>query len=994
MPDEINIDKLVNAATMLPENEQVKFIQEKTGSNPELFKQATLLLEQQQIEQTIDDSFAKIDVKIGDHIGPFHILDELGDGGMGKVFLVEQKEPVQRRVALKIIKLGMDTKDVLARFEMERQALALMSHPNVAAVIDAGVTDSGRPFFVMEYVPGITISEYADEHNLTIKQRIGLINQACRGVLHAHQKGILHRDLKPGNILVTEKDGEPLVKIIDFGVAKSTQQKLVNETVYTKLGVFIGTPNYTSPEQAGASPLDIDTRTDVYSLGVILYELMIGKLPFDPDTFHNKSLGEVQQIIKEKEAPSPYDRLKTIRFAQKNIAKHRKSSFSDLKKTIKGDLSCIIMRAIEKDRIERYASVSALESDLQRFLEGQPVEAQPHTVAYRTKRFMGRHKLMVASIFGIVLALTIGLITTLMALKHAELETLKAERQSIHSSAVSALMRDLLLNTDPWKKNHRSNITLKQVIIDLEDKLDKGELLKAKRFDELKKLGMESSLLWNLREDLSSVHFSMNNYELSEKNLILAIQLRKQNAPNDWLEIVKLEISLTASLVQLGKLDEAEILFSQAIAKIDPPQNQEQAIVLLNSGNVFTNFSSSLDKIKHSRKLLKIAHDLFGDKSEEYAGQMLNLSMHLYDYSDPKFLQEAIDLDTKVQLLAKELTPPNINLESQARQNLVLLLTYSPRQEQAIVEAKNLVQWSTLNYGNEHINTINAQSLLINAYFTSGLAKEALAILEKIEPTIQNSEDLSNLFSSEIYTNKATALLMLGRYKEGLILSEAGFNKTKLDDFNIWSTSILDMISEHAYYLGELVKSESSIKKSIDSDPNDLDYNKSFRYSKLAEIYLSKNEIEQAVQMAKKALKLSPLNSSAHRILAHIEFQNNNPEEAIKQFKIAEQVFKDNFGIIGEDYLMHVADLVLILSLTGKSQEALERANSIELKGSETVYAAVIQLSIMAAKVASEQTIDQQRANKLYETVNSHWSKNIFQYKYVSKAAEFIGIIN
>jgi serine/threonine protein kinase len=993
MPDEINLDNIVNEATMLPDNEQAKYIQEQTGNKTELVEQATLLLQQKHNEQTVDNSFANIDVKIGDRIGPYHILDELGDGGMGKVFLVEQKKPIQRRVALKIIKLGMDTKDVLARFEMERQALALMSHPNVAAVIDAGVTDSGRPYFVMEYVPGLTISGYADQYSLTIKQRIGLVIQACRGVLHAHQKGILHRDLKPGNILVTEKDGEPLVKIIDFGVAKSTQQRLVNETVYTQLGVFIGTPNYTSPEQAGASPLDVDTRTDVYSLGVILYELMVGKLPFDPDTFHNKSLGEVQLIIKEKQAPSPYDRLKTTRFAHKHIAKQRKSSFGDLKKTIKGDLSCIIMRAIEKDRIERYPTVSALESDLQRYLEGLPVEAQPHTVTYRTIRFIGRHKFMVGSIFSIVLALTSGLIATFMALKHAELETLNAKRQSVHSTAVSVLMTDLLLNTDPRKKNHRKNITLRQVIIDLEEKLDKGELLKSKRFDELKELGMEPSLLWSLREDLSSVHLSMNNYELSKKNLVSAIQLRKQNAPDDWLEIVKLELTLSARLVQLDKINEAETLFLQSIAKLDPPKDKEQAKVLLYSGIIFTNFNTSLDKIEHNRKLLKVSQDMFGDKSEEYAKQLLNLSKQLYDDSDPKFLQEAIDLVIKSQVLARGLTPPDTDLESNAKQTLVLLLTYSPRQEQAILEAKNLVQWTAVNYGDKHMNTINAQSLLINAYFTSGSAKNALAILEDIEPIILNSEDLSNLYSSEIFINKSTALLMLGRYKEGLTLSETGLMNTEREDYNLWSTSILDMISEHAYFLGELEKSESSIKKSISSDPNDLDFNKSFRYSKLAEIYLSNNELEKAMQEAKKSLKLSLLNSSAHSILAHIAFQNKNSEEAIKQFKMAEKVYKDNFGIMGEGYLLHVSNLVLILSLTGNAQEALAFANSIEIGESETVYASVIRLSIMAAKVASGQNIDQQHAKQLFELVNSHWSKKIFQYKYASNAAEFIGIL-
>jgi len=367
--------------------------------------------------------------------------------------------------------------------------------------------------------------------------------------------------------------------------------------------------------------------------------------------------------------------------------------------------------------------------------------------------------------------------------------------------------------------------------------------------------------------------------------------------------------------------------------------------------------------------------------------------MHLYDYSDPNFLQEAIDLDVKAQMLARELNPPNIDLESQARQNLVLLLTYSPRQEQAIVEAKNLAQWSELNYGEEHMNTINAYSLLINAYFTSGNANEALTILDKIEPIINGSDDLSQLFSSEVYTNKATAYLMLGKYKEGLAISEKGLIETELEDFNIWSTSILDMISEHAYYLGYLEKSEASIKKSIESDPNDLDFNKSFRYSKLAEIQLSKNNLEKASDYANRALEFSNQNSSAHSILAHVAWQNNNPKQAIEQFKIAEKVFKENYGMMGEDYLLCLADLTLIYSLTGQPDKALKYANQIKIGNSTTVYAAVMQLSIMAANIASGQKIDSTIAREYYNIVKTHWSKNIYQYKFAEKAAHIIGII-
>lgn len=992
MSDENHLNKIVDAATLLPENERVQFIQDRTNNNPDLVKQASLLLEQKQIEKSIDDTLANIDIKIGDHIGPYHILDELGDGGMGKVFLVEQKQPVQRRVALKIIKLGMDTKEVLARFEMERQALALMSHPNVAAVIDAGVTEAGRPYFVMEYVPGITISKYADQHNLTLKQRIGLVMQACRGVLHAHQKGILHRDLKPGNILVTEKDGEPLVKIIDFGVAKSTQQKLVSETIYTKLGVFIGTPNYTSPEQAGASPLDVDTRTDVYSLGVILYELIVGKLPFDPDTFYNKSLDEVQRIIKEKDAPSPYDRLKSTRFAQKNIAKHRKSSFIELKRMVRGDLSSIIMRSIEKDRVERYASVSALEADLGRFLQGKPVDAQPHTTIYRTKRFIGRHKLMVGSIFSILLALSAGLVSTFLALKHAEKETLKAQRQSVHASAVSDLMREVLLSSDPWSQSFESNITLKKVIRDIEKRLDNGELLKADKFDKVKELGMENSLLWKMRRDISSTYSSMNEFQPSERNLRIAIDLLKKQKSDDWLEIVKLEIRLSAIMVQLGKIDEAEILFHQSINKVNPPQNAQQASILLDSAEVFLNFNTKIDEIKYNNNLLAIAEQFFGNQSKIYALQLVRLSGSYYDSSKTSDFDKGIKSSRLAKAIASKLTPPDLNLERQARKILILLLTIRPFPEQAVNEAEDNLQWSLKHFGQLHLNTFNSHSVLINSLVAKGDHQKALSSIDKIESSL--TQDASDQLLGQILRLKAYSLICLNKYHDSLSVGNQ-ILQIAIKENIIWKQSFgLELISDSSYYLGNLEQAEVNIKKAIETNPNAIDYNKSLTLSKLAQVYLSKNQLEKAEDIAHQSLKLNSKNDLSQTVLAHIAHSNGNINKAIDYFRSAKASYTDNYGTNGEEYLMYVANLVLILSLTENHQEAFELANTIDVSGSQTVYAAAIGLSIMAAKVASNQAVDTNQANILFERINTYWSKNIIQYQYTKSAADFIGIIN
>jgi len=346
--------------------------------------------------------------RTGDRIGPYRLFESLGQGGMGIVYRAEQREPIRRAVALKLIKLGMDTQQVIARFESERQALALMNHPAIAQVYDAGATPRGRPYFAMEYVDGIPITDYCDKHRLPQRQRLDLFIQVCEGVQHAHQKGIIHRDLKPSNVLVKVQDNRPIPKIIDFGVAKAISQKLTEKTVHTQLGQIIGTPAYMSPEQAEMTPLDIDTRTDIYSLGVMLYELLAGALPFDPVRLSKLSYPELQRIIREEEPPRPSTRISTLDTAEK-IAKARQTDVRTLVKRLKGDLDWITMRALDKDRTRRYASASELAADIARYLHDEPVVARPPSTVYRLGKFIRKYKGPVAAATAVVLtALALG----------------------------------------------------------------------------------------------------------------------------------------------------------------------------------------------------------------------------------------------------------------------------------------------------------------------------------------------------------------------------------------------------------------------------------------------------------------------------------------------------------------------------------------------------------------------------------------------------------
>jgi tetratricopeptide (TPR) repeat protein len=430
--------------------------------------------------------------------------------------MAEQRTPVKRKVALKIIKLGMDTRQVIARFEAERQALAMMDHPNIARVLDAGATDTGRPYFVMELVKGVPVTEYCDTNNLSTEQRLELFIQVCNAVQHAHQKGIIHRDIKPSNVMITLHDGQPVPKVIDFGIAKATDRELTDKTLFTEYRQFIGTPEYMSPEQAEMSGLDIDTRSDIYALGVLLYELLTGTTPFDSAKLRSVAYGEIQRIIREEEPHKPSTRVSTLGEEVTDIARHRRTDARALNRELQGDLDWIVMKAMEKDRTRRYETANGLAMDIKRHVANEPVLATPPSAAYRLRKFVRRNRAAVTGGGVIAAALVIGLAFASIGLVSAKRSAAVAQQQAASAAAVAGFLQEMLASVDPSVVGGRE-FTLVTVLEDAGEKLDDGALADQPQIEA------------DMRTTIGKTYLSLGLTPASEPHLQRAVDIRREH---------------------------------------------------------------------------------------------------------------------------------------------------------------------------------------------------------------------------------------------------------------------------------------------------------------------------------------------------------------------------------------------------------------------------------------------------------------------------------
>ncbi|MBI3849790.1 MAG: serine/threonine protein kinase [Verrucomicrobia bacterium] len=754
---------------------------------------------------------------VGTRIGPYKVLQKIGEGGFGIVYMAEQDEPIRRKVALKVIKAGMDTKQVIARFEAERQALAMMDHPNIARVFDAGETDTGRPYFVMELVKGIPLTEFCDRKKLNARERLELFIKVCQAVQHAHQKGIIHRDLKPSNVMITMLDGQPVPKVIDFGVAKAIEQRLTEKTLFTRYDQLIGTPAYMSPEQAELSGQDVDTRSDIYSLGVLLYELLTGTPPIDAETLRKAGLDEIRRLIRETDPPPPSTRLTQELVAADKVgrvtprASSSDESISDgahgvtrptpkseeevrassrrllqLKETIRfvrGDLDWIVMKCLEKDRACRYETANGLAMDLQRHLNHEPVVARPPGNLYRFRKFARRNRIQVAFAASVAAALIVGLVFAVIGFAKARQErdrALAAERQAkaqqqiaqteaARSAQVAKFLKDMLGGASPAIAQGRDTTILREILDRTAGRLEK-------------ELASQPDVEADLRAVLGQIYLDLDDYTNAAAMYERALNLRKRVHGDQHLDVAVSLYFLADLRQRQRRYAEAESLFREALAirrKLLDTNHPDVARSLHRLASVLAgqDGAKSAEAVtlyaeaeRLTRELLETRRAASDNEPHEILrimGRLRGILMRQGKYAEAEsVIREAGTL--RMQLPEVERTTIGGGLF-----DLSGFLISQNRLHEAEAVSREVLAGRRRVFGDQHRETAQALSVLANVLKAQGrlpeaetAVREVLAIFDKIAPgsweTFSNRIKLGGILLAEKKYEEAEPLLLAG----------------------------------------------------------------------------------------------------------------------------------------------------------------------------------------------------------------------------------------
>jgi non-specific serine/threonine protein kinase/serine/threonine-protein kinase len=648
-------------------------------------------------------------------IGPYTLRERIGEGGMGEVWLAEQKEPVRRRVALKLIKAGMDTAEVVARFQSERQALALMDHPCIAKVFDGGSTADGRPYFVMEYVAGMPITAYCDKHKLNTQQRLELFIRICEGVQHAHQKAIIHRDLKPSNILVSEVDGKPLPRIIDFGVAKATAQRLTEHSMYTQVGAVVGTLEYMSPEQADSRGQDVDTRTDVYSLGVVLYELLVGALPLE---MRKLAYDQALRLLREQDAPRPSTKLRTLGEQSTLAAQNRNTDLPVLERQLRGDADAITLKAVEKDRTRRYATPLELAADIERYLRHEPVQAHAAGTMYRAGKYIRRHRLGVG-----MAAAGLLLLIGFAVIQAVELRRIRRERD--RADRITTFMKEMFQVSDPSEARGNS-ITAREVLDKASQQIDKG-------------LAQDPQARAQLMRVMADVYEGLGLYSRAQPLYQGAVEIqRRVLGPRNPATLASMS-ALANCMARAGHYADAEKLARETLAM----QNQVLGMENRDTAQSMTTLAYALSQEGHYdeaeqtyRKAIDLDRRVFGPEQRSTLHAMDGLGWTLNhlgrDGEAESLCREAFEIERRT--LGRDHPETLTSMSSLA---MVLV------DERKLAEAEKLygealaIQRRVL--GPEHPETLRLMSNLGNCLYREGryaemekLERETLAIEQRV----------------------------------------------------------------------------------------------------------------------------------------------------------------------------------------------------------------------------------------------------------------------
>jgi serine/threonine protein kinase len=697
-------------------------------------------------------SYPSVSEGPGTRVGPYKLMEQIGEGGMGLVFVAEQEEPVRRKVALKIIKPGMDSKQVVARFEAERQALAMMDHTNIAKVFDAGATESGRPFFVMELVHGVPITEYCDANELTPRQRLALFVPVCQAIQHAHQKGIIHRDIKPSNILVTMYDDRPVPKVIDFGVAKAVEQRLTEKTIYTQFGALVGTFEYMSPEQAEMNAFGVDTRSDIYALGVLLFELLTGSTPLERPRLRQAGFNEIVRLIKEEEPPKPSVRLSTTATLAK-VAEARKTEPGKLSRLLRGELDWVVMKCLEKDRSRRYDTASNLARDVERFMKDEPVEARPPSAWYRLRKAVRRNRvaLAVTGVVGVALVLVTAVSLWQAVRVSAERDrALAAEEQAVAEKATAQatlrfLLADVLEQAGPEREENR-NLKVREL-------LDRT----AKRLEESTELPplTESAI----RQTVGRIYWGLGEYKLSETQLARAYDLQRQHAGDDAPDTLEAAFQLAWLYWIQNDFAKAEPLYLRVYEgrrRLYGDEHRET----LKAVNGLAYCCNSRGESDRAEKLyvpaLEASRRAHGDDDPVTLELMFNLGTV---YSTVGRYEEAEPLMARAlkghQAILKD-KHPRVLSERTRLSHVLLALKRFPEAE---LEARQSYEDRLAVHGETDPHTLTSQASLIQVYLAQGRRGDADPLMRDLRANARRRPERMPGFTMVLIARVGEALL-------------------------------------------------------------------------------------------------------------------------------------------------------------------------------------------------------------------------------------------